>query len=96
MIYSFYRHLPDACSFLCMRIPGKSTTRNDSFRRGNNIGKMEKKTTLSKELAAATGALENKLTNDMMFHMVMSRSERALKNPLSETPMPNRGICVCD
>ena len=40
---------------------------------------MNQKIELSRQLAEARGVIENRLTNDMLFHMVMSRSERALK-----------------
>ena len=40
---------------------------------------MKKKITLSEPLAKASGAIETTLKNDMMFHMVMSRSDLALK-----------------
>ncbi|MBR5970861.1 MAG: Rpn family recombination-promoting nuclease/putative transposase [Lachnospiraceae bacterium] len=34
---------------------------------------------LSRQLAGASGTIETSLKNDMMFHMVMSKSKRALK-----------------
>ena len=44
---------------------------------------MNGKIELSKQLAQASGAIETSLRNDMMFHMVMSRSEIALKGLIS-------------
>ena len=40
---------------------------------------MEKRIKLSRQLAGASGSMEVTLKNDMMFHMVMARSETALK-----------------
>ena len=39
------------------------------------IYRMKKKIELSEQLANASGVVENRLTNDMMFHMVMSKSD---------------------
>ena len=44
---------------------------------------MKKKIELSEQLANASGAIETSLRNDMMFHMVMSRSDLALKGLIS-------------
>ncbi|MBR5968893.1 MAG: Rpn family recombination-promoting nuclease/putative transposase, partial [Lachnospiraceae bacterium] len=40
---------------------------------------MENQIKLSRQLASASGSIEVTLKNDMMFHMVMARSETALK-----------------